>query len=360
MAVSPKTHLKVVFGSMTFGTPGKIQSQKTEQNRQVDRSPGTLGARVSDLDQAAAILDVFQQHGHNEIDSARVYGNGSSEAILGDLKWQNRGMIVDTKLYPNAGTAMASSPGTHTYTLTPADVRRGLEDSLKALQTEKIDMFYLHGPDRKHPFEDTLREVNELYKEGKFKRFGLSNFMSWEVARICEICETNRWIKPTVYQGIYNALHRKIEDELVPCLRFYNITLYAFQPLAGGFLTSRYHRKMEEGEFESGSRFDPKGFQGKLHQGRYWNEEYFDALEGLREAAGKFGISEAECAQRWLEHHSQMSRENGDAIIVGASSARQLEESLNALEKGPLPDEIVEAMEKGWSKVKGLVPKYWH
>lgn len=267
---------------------------------------------------------------------------------------------MGTKLYPNAGTAMATKPGTHTYTFTPSDVRRGLLDSLKALQTDTIDMFYLHGPDRKHPFEDTLREVNELYKEGKFRRFGLSNFMSWEVSRICELCATNNWIAPSVYQGIYNAFHRKIEDELLPCLRFYNISLYAFQPLAGGFLTSRYRRDMAEGELEEGSRFDPKGFQGKLHQGRYWNDAYFDALEGLRAAACKHGLSEAECAQRWLEWHSEMQKEKGDAIIVGASRAEQLEESLGALERGRLPEEVVEAIEAGWLKVKGLVPKYWH
>ena len=87
------------------------------------------------------------------------------------------------------------------YTHSPRDVRRGLIDSLEALKTEKVDMFYRHGPDRTVPFEETLRAVNELYKEGYFNRFGISNFLSYEIAKIYEICEEDGWIKPTVYQG---------------------------------------------------------------------------------------------------------------------------------------------------------------
>jgi aflatoxin B1 aldehyde reductase len=300
-------------------------------------------------------LDVFQKHGHDEIDTARVYGNGSSESILADLDWQKRGIVMDTKLYPNAGSAMSQDDQ---YTHKPEDVRRGLMNSLKALKCDKIDMFYLHGPDRKHPFEDTLREVNALHKEGLFNRFGISNFMSWEVAKICELCEKNGWIKPTVYQGVYHALQRTIEAELFPCLRHYGVSLYCFQPLAGGFLTGRYTR--DQNEFEPGSRFDPKIMQGKLHHGRYWNDSYFDALDILREAGDKHGLTVAEVSLRWLEHHSTMKREFNDAIIVGASSTKHLEENLADLEKGPLPEDVVEAVEKAWLRTKAVAPKYWH
>ncbi|KAL6904046.1 hypothetical protein GGI43DRAFT_399528 [Trichoderma evansii] len=82
----------------------------------------------------------------------------------------------------------------------------------------------------------SLREVNNLHKEKYFLRLGISNYMSWEVAKIMEICERNSWVKPSVYQGIYNALHPAIEPELLLCLRHYGIALYTFQPLAGGFL----------------------------------------------------------------------------------------------------------------------------
>lgn len=263
---------------------------------------------------------------------------------------------MDTKLYPSSGMPLAvNGVG---YTHQAEDVRRGLLDSLKALGCEKIDMFYLHGPDRKTPFEDTLREVNNLHKEGRFKRFGISNYMSWEVAKICEICEKHGWIKPTVYQGVYHALQRSIEPELFPCLRHYGIALYAFQPLAGGFLTGRYSRQQEE--FEAGSRFDPKIMQGAIHRDRYWNESYFDGLDIIRPAAEKHGLSIAEVSLRWLEYHSNMKNEVGDSIIVGASSTKHLESNLADLEKGPLPEDVVQEMDKAWLKVKGVAPKYWH
>ncbi|KAI9046681.1 hypothetical protein LZ554_009420 [Drepanopeziza brunnea f. sp. 'monogermtubi'] len=329
--------LKIVFGAMTIG------------------KPNTLSARVHTVEGAIALLDTFQGHGYSELDTARMYGDGSSEEILGALDWQKRNIVLATKLYPNAGLPV--SPNDQ-YTLRPADVRRGLQNCLKALQAEKIDMFYLHGPDRKTPFEDTLSEVDKLHKEGLFNRFGLSNFMSWEVAQICEICKRNGWIQPTVYQGVYHTLQRTIEAELLPCLKYYGISLYAFQPLAGGFLTGRYTRDQQD--FEPGSRFDPKHAQGKQHQGRYWNETTFDALDIIRAAAEKHSLTTAEVAMRWLRHHSLLKKESGDAIIIGASSVKHLEDNLNDVEKGPLPEDVLEALDKAWLVVKGVAPKYWH
>lgn len=310
------------------------------------------------LEEGGKLLDAFQARGHEEIDTARVYGSGTTEEMLGDLDWQKRKIVMGTKLYPNAGTQYAQMSVGDAYNHQPADVRRGLQTSLKALKAEKVDLFYLHGPDRKTAFEDTLREVDKLHKEGLFNRFGISNYMSWEVAQMSEICIRNNWIRPTVYQGVYHALQRTIEAELFPCLRFYNISLYAFQPLAGGFLTGRYTRDQQE--FEPGSRFDPEIMQGKLHHGRYWNEAYFDALELIRVAGEKHGLAVAEIALRWIEHHSFMKKESNDSIIVGASSVRHLEQNLADLEKGSLPEDVVETLEKAWLVVKGVAPKYWH
>ena len=311
--------------------------------------------RVTTLDDTAAILDAFQKYGHNEIDSARVYGEGSSEEFLGKLDWQKRGLIMDTKLYPTYVNATMSKEH---YSHKPEDLHAGLQASLKALKTGKLEMWYLHGPDRATPIEDTLREVNKLHEEGFFKRFGISNFHSWEVARICQICEQHGWLKPSVYQGLYNVWHRAVEAELIPCLRNYGMSLYCFNPLAGGFLTGRYHRDQED--HEEGERFDPKRWQGKLHRGRYWDDLYFDALDILRPVAEKHGLTESQCALRWLAHHSKLRKELGDAVIVGASSTQHLEENLEALEKGPLPEEVVQALDAGWTRVRGKELKFWH
>ncbi|KAL7815539.1 NADP-dependent oxidoreductase domain-containing protein [Trichoderma gracile] len=328
MGSKPNSALKIVFGAMTLGEKGANQ------------------ARVHTLEECAEILDVFQEYGHSEVDTARVYGGGSSEKFLGQLEWQKRGIVMDTKLAPHGE-----------YDHTPASIRKGLLDSLEALGSDKVDMWYLHAPDHNTPYEDTLREVNKLYEEGYFTRFGISNYSAWETAQLCEISIRNGWKKPDVYQGVYNGLHRAVEPELFPCLRYYGIAFYQYNPLAGGILTDKY--KLEYTEHEEGSRFDPKRPQGAQYRARYWNETYFKALDVVRPVAAKLGIPTAEAALRWSLHHSLLKREHGDAIIIGASSARQLRENLTSLEKGPLPDELVAAFDEGWEVAKAVCRPYF-
>ncbi|KAI1878348.1 uncharacterized protein JN550_000530 [Neoarthrinium moseri] len=329
----PTSAQKIVFGSMTLGKEGADQ------------------ARVHSLEESGAILDVFQKFGHIEVDSARSYAGGSTEEYLGALKWQERGLVLDTKLSP------LGRLGATKYTHSPADLRRGLRDSLTALRTDKVDLWYLHAPDHNVPYEETLREVNELHKQGYFKRFGLSNYAAWEVAQISEICIRNGWKRPDVYQGVYNGLHRSVEAELFPALRHYGIAFYAYNPLAGGFLTDRYERSTQD--HEEGSRFDPNRSQGKSYRGRYWNETYFDALDKVRPVAKDLGINTAEAALRWISHHGVLNKEKGDAIIIGASSAKQLDENLQNLGKGPLPEELVKAFDEAWRVAKGRVENYF-
>ncbi len=314
------TQLKVVFGAMTLGYEGAEQ------------------ARVHDLKECAAILDVLQKHGHAEVDTARTYGGGSSEEYLGQLGWAGRGLVMDTKLSPRGAR----------YTHRPADLEPALKESLAALQTEHVDMWYLHAPDRSVPFEDTLREVDRLHRKGYFSRFGISNYAAWEVAQMSEICIRNDWKRIDVYQGVYNALHRAAEPELFPCLRHYGIAFYEYNPLAGGMLTDRYVRAQAAAEIEPGSRFDPAKNQGANYRERYWKDAYFDALDVVRPVAKAHGMSTAEAALRWVSHHSVMRREHGDAVIIGASSAAQLEDNLTNLEKGPLPEAVVQAFDAAW------------
>lgn len=312
--------------------------------------------RIHTFDQTNSVLDMFQKYGHDTVDTARVYGGGSSEQYLGAMDCPSRGIKLDTKLYPT--TVRPSLSPDELYHHSPNDLREGLRRSLNALGVNKVTTWYLHGPDRTVPFADTLRAVNELHEEGAFERYGISNYQAWEVAQICELCEKNGWVKPSIYQGLYNAFHRAVEAELFPCLRYYGLSFYCFNPLAGGLLTSRYTRDMTE--FEEGSRFDPKRSQGKLSRSRYFNDYFFDALDNLRPVARKHGLSESECALRWLSHHSQLQAEKGDGIIIGASSLKHLEENLIALAKGPLPEVVVGSMNQGWEIVRGQELKFWH
>ncbi len=157
---------------------------------------------------------------------------------------------------------------------------------------------------------------------------------------------------------MYNALHRGVEPELLPCLRHYNMAFYEFNPLGGGFLTDRYQR--DTTSIEEGSRFDPARKQGQNYRRRYWNDAYFDALDIVRPVAKKHGLTTAEAALRWMNHHGMLKKEHGDAIIIGASSAKQLEANMVDLEKGPLPQEMLEAFDKGWEIVKPIVRPYYH
>ncbi|KAF8985619.1 Aldo/keto reductase [Cyathus striatus] len=328
-----KSTLNIVMGAMTFGEPGKD------------------GARVHDIDDVKAILDVFSSHGHSEIDTARVYCSGTSEEYLGKIRTflEENGLKLETKLYPNKSLGIAH---------TPEGLREHLYRSLKALNTGCLEMWYLHAPDRSVPYEITLKTVNDLYKEGYFKRFGISNYAAWEVAEIVGICKANCYIQPTAYQGIYNAIHRAVEPELFPCLRKFGISFYEFNPLAGGFFTGRYTSINDVPE--AGSRFDPNKTQGKNYRNRYWKGPYFKALEAIQGISVKHDLTMSEIALRWISHHSLMKREHGDAVLIGASSLDHIEQNLVDLEKGPLPDEVVKVLDDAWLSVQPYATKYFH
>ncbi|KAF7440759.1 hypothetical protein PC9H_001107 [Pleurotus ostreatus] len=337
--MSQKSVLNIVMGAMTFGAEGKE------------------GARVHNIKDVEAILDVFQAHGHTEVDTARVYAGGTSEEYLGQIDHKARGLKIETKLVPFKQLGMSHDP---------EGLRRNLLASKKALNIDCLEMWYLHAPDRTVPYEITLKAVDELYKEGHFKRFGItkSSPLSWEVAEIVGICKANGYILPTVYQGLYNAIHRNVEPELFPCLRKFGIAFYEFNPLAGGFFTDRY--LSPETQVEKGSRFDPERIQGKGYRDRqvrsltYWNDAYFEALASIKKVADAHKLTLAEISLRWVSHHSLMKREYGDAILIGASSLKHIEQNLVDLEKGPLPEEVLKALDDAWLKVKPYSTRYYH
>ncbi|KAJ6553968.1 Aldo/keto reductase [Mycena vulgaris] len=333
-----KSALNVVMGAMTFGAAG------------ID------GSRVSDVKDIEAILDVFLKHGHREVDTARVYAGGTSEEYLGKINWQEKGILMETKLYPYVPKVLTGNEITGSHS--PEDLRKYLMMSLKALNTDKLEMWYLHGPDRSVPYEVTLKAVNDLYKEGLFKRFGISNYMAWEVAEIVGICKQFGYIQPTAYQGIYNAIHRGVEPELFPCLRKYGMSFYEFNPLAGGFFTDRYISADDKPE--SGSRFDSQSLQGRNYRKRYWNEAYFKVLQAIRPVVEQHNLTMAEVSLRWISHHSLMRREHGDSVLIGASSLNHIEQNLVDLEKGPLPDEVLKVLDEAWATVKPAASNYYH
>lgn len=296
------------------------------------------------------MLDVMQKHGHHKLDTARIYGGGFSEKLLGELDFRSRGFEVGTKLYPTKPRPLG--PMNVPYDHTPEDLSAGLQASLEALKTQYIDTFYLYAPDPNTPYEVTLKALDDLYKKGQFRRWGLCRFPAWEVAVIQELCIKNGWVRPSVYQPIYNAIIRYIEVELIPCCRHYDMSIEAAQPTASGLLTSRYTRDMKDEDHENGRRFDPGHFIGRHNRQRYWHDAYFDALEIIRKAGRQHGLTELEVGLRWLKHHSMLKPGAGDSIIVCTSDPDQLEECLTDLEKGTLPEDVVKAVDQAWQKAR--------
>ncbi|KDQ09335.1 hypothetical protein BOTBODRAFT_117286 [Botryobasidium botryosum FD-172 SS1] len=310
---------------------------------------GVVGTetRIHEPAQAQELVDVFVKHGYSRFDTARYYGQGTSEKIIAQLDL--KGATVDTKIIP-------LKPGDHA----PARLRELFAESVEALGPYKIRVLYLHAPDRSVPIEDTLRAVNELHKEGKFEAFGLSNFFSWEVAEIVTIAKKNGWIPPTFYQGTYSALDRSVEYErlllnivcrLIPCLRKFGIRFVAYSTMAGGYLTG----KLLDAAPTPGSHFDSNTKWGAWYHMKY--DHLAPLVKDLKELAAKHNLRLGQVALRWLQHHSILTPEDGGAIL-GASSAQQLEQSILDSEEGPLPEEIVNALDEAWKKAKAGAAYY--
>lgn len=168
---------RVILGLMTFGP---------------DESKG---ARITSLDEYNKTLDYLQSQGYNEVDTARIYIGGEQEAFTAAAHWKERGLTLATKCYP-------TEPGLHKA----EKITEIFNKSLSELKTDCVDIFYLHAADRSAPFEETLEAVNKLHKEGKFVQLGLSNFTSFEVAEVVIMCKERGWVRPTIYQGMYNAI----------------------------------------------------------------------------------------------------------------------------------------------------------
>lgn len=213
----------------------------------------------------------------------------------------------------------------------------------------QVDIFYIHAPDSSVPLSSTLAGVNEVYKKGYFTRFGLSNYQAQDVEAVYNHCKENGYVLPSVYQGNYSAVARKQDSLLFPTLRKLNIAFYAYSPLAGGFLT-----KTKEQIAEGAGRFGD--VLGGMYKNMYAKPAYLEALSEWEAIAKDTGCSKADLAYRWVTYNSPLKPEQGDGVIVGASSLKQLEQTLEGLKAGPLPEEAVKKIDHIWTKIEHEAP----
>ena len=286
-----------------------------------------------------SFLSVCKRHDVKELDTARVYAGGRSEEMAGSVG-ACKDFAVSTK-------APAFAPKSLSY----EKIVDNCEKSLKALQTEKVDIYYLHGPDRLTSLEDQCRAMGDLYKKRCFERWGVSNISDKEVKEIHEICQKEGYPLPKVYQGGFNPIGRGPEATLIPLLRELDMNFYAFSPLGGGLLAKPIDELMKP---KKGTRFDEMKVFGDI----YLTEEITEGLRNVQKACDEEGVLLMEATMRWFMHHSVLNE--GDGVILGASSDAQIDASLSACEKGPLSETLQKAWEDLWSGLqqKGKVPKY--
>jgi aflatoxin B1 aldehyde reductase len=298
----------VVLGAVAFGKP----------------KPTTRDHPLSSDEACDALLGAFAEMGGEELDTSRVYQDGNCEAVIGRVP-SAAAIRVGTKYHPSL----------------PGGPAAQLEQSLTALGRDSVSIYYLHMPSTEIPLEDTLAEIAQCHAGGQFEEFGLSNFPAWQVVEICQYCHHNGYVMPTVYQGVYNALNRTAEYELVPVLRNYGIRYYTHGSLASGFLTGKYRKGVEP--VKGVDRF-AQSRRIRQYQERYLHrDEMFAALDAIRGAADEAGISTLEAAVRWTQYHSAVDGSMGDAILIGVSRLDQLAPIMEASHAGPLPEPVVEA-----------------
>ena len=302
----------------------------------------TFGQQV-DAVEALDMLSLFLESGHRKIDSAFVYNDGETEKILGQIlhQFKRSEYEIATKANPRI-----------TGRLDVEAIRLQLLGSLESMQLDYVDIFYLHMPDYNTPIKHSLEACAELHAQGKFKKFGISNYPSWMLCEIWHICNQEGWPKPEIYQGLYNALSRNIEHELIPAARYLGVSLYAFNPLAGGILTGKYK---ETSKLPKEGRFALR----KSYQNRYWSEKMLDAANIMSKLAHESGLSPAEAALSWLANSSLLDYSKGDSIMLGASSISQLSQNLEHLKIRDLPDELQKRFQDIWQTVKSDSPKYF-
>lgn len=300
----------------------------------------TFGDTVTE----AAAHEVFEAAvaaGITGIDTANGYAKSTTESLISPLVKKHRDRIV---LATKAGMPHADA-GEHSP-LSAAGLRASVEGSLRRLDVESIDLFYLHQPDRAASLVETLETIAALRAEGKITALGISNFAAWQAVDVIAAAERAGAPRPVVAQNVYSVLARRIEDEWLECGQSHGIATMAYNPLAGGLLA---RRPSTDG---TGDRFSGSVL-AEMYSQRYLSDTVLTAVESFAAVADDSGIPQAELALRWVAEAPGIS-----ALLLGASRVSQLECNIAAIAKGPLPADVLTAVDDATAAIRGSQPKY--
>lgn len=290
------------------------------------RTLGKSGLKVSELGLGAnnfgwwadeqtsiAVINHALDLGINYIDTADMYDRGRSEEFVGKaLKGKRDRVIIATKFAHPMGDGPNDKGGSRYY------IMKAVEASLRRLQTDRIDVYQMHVPDRETPIEETLRALNDLVQSGKVRYIGCSNFAAWQLCEALWTSKFNHLHAFLTVQVRYNILERGIEAELVPCCREYGIGVIPWGPLAGGFLTGKY----QQGEKAPA---DARLANPVAIYSHIFTDDNWKRLAALKAFAAECGHTIAELAIAWLLTKPWIS-----SVIAGARTVEQLSANLPA------------------------------
>jgi aryl-alcohol dehydrogenase-like predicted oxidoreductase len=308
----------VALGTMTFAGAG---------NSQWDR----IGAL--DLSAADELLGIAIDQGVNLVDTADMYADGEAEEYLGKLLGsRRRDVVLATKAYVRTG------PGPNDVGLSRLHLTRALEDSLRRLGTDHIDLYQMHAYDHLTPLEETLSALDDAVRQGKIRYVGVSNMFAWQVAKALGVSERDGLAKVVSLQAYYSLVGRDLERETLPLVRDANLGLLVYSPLAGGFLSGRFTR---EGH-------DATARQARGDNPPIDRDRGYDVVDALRVVAARHEVGVPRIALAWV-----LAQPGVTSVVVGAKRPDQLRENLAAIDVRLTEQDLAEL-----DAVSALPPSY--
>jgi len=295
---------------------------------------GTMlyGRQVPETE-AIKIIDRALDCGINFLDTADVYTDGDSEKIVGKaVRRKRHSVVLATKV------GLKTGPAANDFGLSRKHITEGLDSSLRRLNTDYVDIYYVHVPDDDTPIEETLRTLDSLVRQGKIRYLGCSNFLAWRICKALWVSDTNNLIRFDCTQPPYNLITRELEYELLPLCASEGIGVCVYNPLAGGLLTGKHSSDRPpspDTRFALPHTTAGHPPTGQIYSERYWSDTNFKAVARFKPLADEHGCTLAQFALAWI-----LNNETITSAISSASSINQLEENMSSTDIQLLPEEL--------------------
>ena len=285
----------------------------------------TLGTMTfgAEADEATShdIITAYVEGGGNLLDSADVYSAGVSEEIIGRWLFDHPDLAKDVVLATKARFPMGKAP--NDLGTSRRHLRRALEDSLRRLQVDHIDLYQMHAWDAHTPLEETLDFLDDAIHAGLISYYGFSNYLGWQLTKAVHVAKAHNWALPVTLQPQYNLLVRDIEHEIVPACEDAGIGLLPWSPLAGGWLSGKYERDVPP---TGATRLGENPERGmEAWQARNDDERTWKTLTVVKEIAERHGVSASQVALAWLTAQPAVT-----SVIIGARTVEQLRDNMGA------------------------------